>query len=127
MSIRELIPKDKGDVATARKLKEYSYEEIKDIIPDLLMWLQDMNWPVAGPVADYLETITARITPQIITVLLTNDPTWKYWCLVVFGWVKPIDPLLLEEIRQLTTRITPFEIEEGVLEESLDILKENGG
>jgi len=39
---------------TAEKLSGYSYDEIKPIVPELLTWIQDMNWPVARPVADYL-------------------------------------------------------------------------
>jgi hypothetical protein len=126
-SVRELIPKDKGDIATALKLNAYSYQDVKPIVPELLEWLQDGNWPVAHPIADYLTTITDQITPEIIEVLRGNDPNWKYWCLIVFGREKPINPLLLEEIKLLTKRISKMEIEEGVLEEAQAIIEENGG
>jgi hypothetical protein len=122
-----LIPRDKHDIETALKLKQYSYHELKPIVPNLLEWIQDMNWPVAGPVSDYLQTISSYITPQIIQVLRVNDPQWKYWCLIVFGKQKPIDPLLLQEIKLLAERITKMEIEEGVLEEAQQILIENCG
>ena len=45
-----LIPQDKGDLETAEKLKNYTYEEVKDITPKLLEWIKDMNWPVAKPI-----------------------------------------------------------------------------
>ncbi|MEO1013484.1 MAG: DUF5071 domain-containing protein, partial [Bacteroidota bacterium] len=58
MNIKELIPKDKLDIEMAEKLNQYPYEEIKPIIPDLLEWIKDMNWPVARTVAEYLISIS---------------------------------------------------------------------
>jgi len=84
-----------------------------------------MNWPVAGPVANYLGTIADKITPQIVKVLRGSEPTWKYWCLIIFGRIKPIDPLLLKEIEFLVKHVSKPEIEEGVLEEAQAILKES--
>jgi hypothetical protein len=127
MLYKDLIPKDKTDISTAWKLNGQPYENVEAIVPDLLIWLQDMNWPVAGPVAAYLETISFSITSEIIKILRGNDSTWKYWCLVVFGRGDSIDPILLQEIRQLIPRVTIQEIEEGVLEVAEKILKKNGG
>ena len=53
LELKELIPKNKGDIRTEKRLKNYSYEEIEAMVPELLVWIQNMNWPVAGPVADY--------------------------------------------------------------------------
>lgn len=58
-------------------LKKLSFEQLEPIIPDLLEWLQDMNWPVARPVADILEPYTDKITPEIIKILKTDDGMWK--------------------------------------------------
>jgi hypothetical protein len=124
--VNELIPKDKSDIATAEKLVNYSYEQVKPIIPNLLEWIQDMNWPVAGPVSNYLEGIAKYITSDIIEILRGNDPTWKYWCLKVFGKADNIDPLLLEEIKRLRLYASETDIEEGVVEEADEILKLNG-
>jgi len=121
-SIRELLPKDKSDVDTAARLMSYSYEEVKPIIPELLTWIQDMNWPVAGPVASYLKTIAHHITPDIIRILRGNDSTWKYWCLQVFGYAEDIDPLLLDEIKKLREYASQRDIEEGVLDKADKII-----
>lgn len=122
-SLRDLIPKDKADTYTAEKLMGHNFEEIKPIIPELLEWIQDMNWPVAGPVSRYLESISEHLTPYIIEILRGNDPTWKYWCLIVFRRSKQIDPALLQEIQRLKNYASKMDIEEGVLEEADEILR----
>lgn len=129
MNSRNLIPADKGDVETARLLFSYSYEDVQSIIPELLEWIQDMNWPVARPVADYLESILAHITTEILEILRGNDDIWKYWCIHVFGlWTeKEIAPELLVEIKRIVENPTETEIEEEVAEVGKEVLQENGG
>jgi len=85
MNVKDLTPRNKFDIKTADKLKQYSYSEIKPIVPDLLEWIQDMNWPVAKTVADYLITISEYLTDEIIEILNGNDSMWKYWTIGVFG------------------------------------------
>ena len=53
MDIKALIPKDKSDIETAETLSNHSFKEVQPIIPDLLEWLQDGNWPVSKTVADF--------------------------------------------------------------------------
>ncbi|MEC3908455.1 DUF5071 domain-containing protein [Tamlana sp. 2201CG12-4] len=84
MDIYSLIPSDKFDIERAEKLKEFSFEKIKPIVPDLLEWIQDMNWPVAKVVADYLISISDKIEPEIMDILNGEDDIWKYWCIEVF-------------------------------------------
>lgn len=124
-SLEELIPKDKFDIATADKLKGYRFAEIKPIIPQLLEWIQDMNWPVAGPVSNYLESISGNLTPYIVEIFRSNDPTWKYWCLRVFGHSNDIDPALLQEIQKLKDYASKMDIDDGVLEEVNEILQKH--
>ncbi|MEK6153122.1 DUF5071 domain-containing protein [Flavobacteriaceae bacterium 3-367] len=124
MNIEKLIPTDKGDVETAKKLKNYSYEELRPIIPLLLEWIQDMNWPVAGPVADYLASISEHLTDNIIGILKGRDDVWKYWCVKVFGIdaIKPIDPKLWKEFNRIATNPSPQEIAEEVHELAVELM-----
>ena len=124
MSLYQLIPKDKADIETVSRLSSYSYEEIKPIIPNLLEWIRDMNWPVARPVADYLESISEHITDDIIKILQGNDDLWKYWSLHVFGlWSdKKLDNKLIKEINRIASKPTKGEIKEEVDEVALEIL-----
>jgi Domain of unknown function (DUF5071) len=124
MNLQELIPKGKHDMETARKLFEHSYSEVSPIVPQLLEWLQDGNWPVARLVADFLRTVQDEITDDIINVLKTNDDVWKYWCLHNFGYrASGIDGRLLNEIKRIAASPSDSEIIEGVHEAAVEITR----
>lgn len=42
---RELLPKDKFDLERATALVSTGYPTVAPILPDILGWLQDGNWP----------------------------------------------------------------------------------
>jgi uncharacterized protein YejL (UPF0352 family) len=81
---RHLLPQDKGDLESVHFLSTYSYEELKPILPELLEWLQDYNWPVARPIATLLKRFFPQILPDLIPVLESHDAIWKYWILQIF-------------------------------------------
>ena len=54
-NIKDLIPKDKFDVSSFEQLMALNDAEIDPIIPELLKWIQDMNWPVAPSVIKVVE------------------------------------------------------------------------
>jgi len=116
MTIQQLIPKDKFDIETVDKLSNYSFDELRPIVPDLLTWIQDMNWPVAGPISKYLQSISEHLTEDIIKILKGTDDIWKYWTLHVFGlWTtKPLDKEIIKEIERIATRPTQGERDEQV-------------
>lgn len=78
MKENKLIPKDKEDLEFINELKIKSIVEIKDIIPDLLEWTQDMNWPQAKLLVDYFSPYLNEIDSEIIDILKGNDSLWKY-------------------------------------------------
>jgi hypothetical protein len=123
MNIQDLIPKHKGDTETAAKLKNYSYDQIKPIIPNLLTWMQDMNWPVAGPVADYLETLTDNIGSELVKILQGDDEVWKYWIIGRFGRLTK-DENVLTEIKRIASKPTKAEIVDFVDERAREILED---
>ena len=118
MKLKELIPKDKFDLETTERLSNYSYQEIKTIVPELLEWIKDMNWPVAIPIAEYLVSISENLTDDLIKILRGNDEVWKYWCVSIFGinTTKSVDPKLMTEIVRIATNPSDNEILEGVHE-----------
>ena len=121
-NIKDLIPKNKFDCETAEKLSDYSYEEIKSIIPNLLEWLQDINWPVGIPVAEFLISINGQITNEILDVFKTTDEVWKYCVIRTFGPVTQS-----ADIKKEMERIAYFPTTNEHLEEldelCLEILK----
>jgi hypothetical protein len=119
------VPRHKSDNYRAEKLKQYTYEEVKPIIPDLLKWLQDMNWPVALPVATYLCTISDRISGDIASILRGEDEVWKYWCLNVFVVsAASIPPEILSEVKRIASTPTQGEIGESLHELAVEILRD---
>ena len=85
MNVNKLIPKDKHDIEAVHRLKKYPFDEIKAIIPQLLEWLQDINWPVAKPLVDYLKPYTELISNELLAIIKSDDYMWKYWIIVKFG------------------------------------------
>jgi hypothetical protein len=122
MNIQKLIPKHKSDFQTVELLKNYNFEEIEPIIPDLLEWLQDMNWPISNPIANFLIQFTEKISPEIVKILKGNDEMWKYWILLTFG--KNIkNKLVLNEIERIVKNPTLDEIENDIFEIANEIVK----
>ena len=113
--------KDKFDEEVIDRLKALSFEQINPIIPELLEWLQDINWPISGPIVQLLNPFVNRITPEIIKILKTDDGLWKLWILVTITRTTT-DPLLLAEIERIAKFPTRDEIEEGVNLEAISIL-----
>lgn len=122
--IEDCIPKHKLDEESVRRLFGKSYEEVKPIIPNLLEWLQDMNWPVARVVADYLLTISEHLTQEILEILKGDDVMWKYWCIGVFGFYsdKPLDQQIIDEIHRIAYHPTEDEFEHDCHNQALRAL-----
>lgn len=80
----DLLPKDKFDNSNIEKLKQLSDEEIAPILPKLLEWIQDSNWPVAKDVVSVLALHQRELIPLIIDVLRPDekDDIWKYWIII---------------------------------------------
>ncbi|MFY1047972.1 DUF5071 domain-containing protein [Chryseobacterium sp. GP-SGM7] len=110
MNVKDLVPKEKGDNKNIEKLKTLSFEEIEPIIPDLLVWLQDINWPIAGDVANVLQPFTKKLTPYLMEIFKTNDGLWKMWILTFFG-KETKDEILLKEINRIAKNPTFDEID----------------
>jgi hypothetical protein len=110
MDIKNLIPKDKFDLETVEKLKQHSFKDIEPIVPDLLEWLQDMNWPISKPIAAFLLRFAEEIAPEIVKILKGKDEMWKYWILVTFG--KNIkNKGVIQEINRIAKNPTQDEID----------------
>ncbi|WP_145151183.1 DUF5071 domain-containing protein [Paenibacillus xylanexedens] len=122
MDIRESLPRDKFDYKAVRKLSKFSDVELKVIIPELLEWLQDGNWPISKPVEDLLLRLGEDLIPHIKDVLQTQDPQWEYFILVGL-----IDRLPISHLSMLQTdmvRILEFPTPSEVLEELDEVILE---
>ena len=68
-NIYELLPQDKFDNRNIEKLKMLEDKEIKFLIPELLEWLQDYNWPVADDVLHVLLQRENLVVPCVKEIL----------------------------------------------------------
>lgn len=73
-SIHKAIPKGKGDFDSLKALRELDIERVKLILPELMKWLQDINWPVARALSKDLAEYGSILLPHIRYVLSSGDP-----------------------------------------------------
>src|SRR5436190_22145449 len=77
--VSNLIPKDKLDLDTANAAIHAGYPAVAPILPELLTWLQDCNWPVAHLLAPFLASIGMPLVPHVMKIMDSDDYVWKYW------------------------------------------------
>ena len=112
MKLQDCIPKTKHDCDAIEQATSVSFPLINPIIPNLLEWLQDANWPVAHPTAHLLTQAGPEIVPHIRQVLSSSDSIWKFWTLKLL--VINLQPNLLEELRPDIMKLTSTSIQDDV-------------
>jgi hypothetical protein len=113
-ALRDMLPKDKHDVAAAQSIVALGYPAVAPILGELLAWVQDMNWPVARVLQPFLSSIGEPLAPMIGNILRADDNTWKYWLVasVVAG-----SPALVHAMRPDLVRIAETPTDGEVAEE----------
>jgi len=108
--IRTLIPQTKFDTERAEQAVAAGYPAVEPILPELLEWIQDCNWPVARVLAPFLGTIGAPLIPHIRKILATDDTMWKYWTLTYLVRNSPdVVAALREDLERYANSPTPDE------------------
>ncbi|WP_213546282.1 DUF5071 domain-containing protein [Vannielia litorea] len=110
------LPTDKHDVEAVRRAAALSPVALEPLLPDLLEWLQDANWPVASPVADCLAGAGPALLPPLRRILRGDDGAWKYWLLELLPprLPAPLFEALRPEIERLASAPTPEDRREEV-------------
>lgn len=125
--INRLIPQNKFDVDRARAAVDAGYPVVEPILPKLLEWLQDINWPVAQILYPFLASIGTPLIPHIQHVLDTNDEIWKYW---IITFIVSESPEVAAYFRDILVRLasspTERETEEGLNEAAQAVLEKYG-
>ena len=119
-----LLPRSKTDDEAVAKLYQLPEAELLPLLPELMEWLEDINWPVARPVWDFLLPYAAQLEPAIVEVLMGYDNIWKYNLLRLLEHAAL--PALSLLLRELTERIahspTSIEHENETDEAARDLL-----
>lgn len=108
-----LIPESKFDFGAIQRLQQLEPQQLIPILPELLVWLQDINWPVAIPMSKILLTVPNEIVPHVRDVLHTDDTEWIEWCLQYIVGLLPVALIrkLEPEIRRIADSPTQWEYE----------------
>lgn len=124
----EFLPRDKHDFDRVNKLTKMDRTELFPMLPSLMEWIQDVNWPIANEVAELLVTFPNEMIPLVKAVLATDDDVWKYWCLEILVKRLPEDIRmdLKSELIRLAERPTAGEKLEGLDETAMEILRMMG-
>jgi Domain of unknown function (DUF5071) len=93
---------------------------VEPVVPQLLDWLKDCNWPVAHILAPFLAGIGCPLAPYLRPILDGEDTSWKYWILSEVIRRAPLS--LVEQLRPELDRIarnpTVAEIGEGISDDA---------
>jgi len=99
-----------GDKSTweyeALRIVNLGYPAVAEHLPELLVWLQDMNWPGAKIIAEFLFSIGSPLIPHVSEVMNGNDEDWKYWILIelVSRWDRELVIQLEPELMRMACR-----------------------
>lgn len=119
------LPRDKHDFERVNQLQTLESSIMIALIPNLVEWLQDINWPISTEIATILLRYPEETIPHIKDVLKSNDDIWKEWSLRYF--VKELPKHLIKKFQPELIRIantpTKGELLEEVNETALMILE----
>lgn len=117
------FPKDKFDIASIRELEQLSDDDLKPLIPELLEWLQDINWPIANPVAKLLLKRGKELVEPIRSILRGSDAIWKKWIIseLLVHCESDVRLGLKDEVLRILNNPTDEEIKEEVVESAKDV------
>lgn len=121
----KLLPRDKHDFERVDVLKYIDKDDLIKLIPKLIEWLQDINWPIAMDVSKLLLTVPVETIPYIRNVLAGDDDIWKEWCLryIVKDLPTELRENLKEDLERIAYRPTKGEELEEVHITAQEILK----
>ncbi|MYM27196.1 DUF5071 domain-containing protein [Duganella sp. CY15W] len=121
-----LLPRDKHDTESAAALTALGLERVLPAIPEILKWMQDLNWPVAMVFQLFLVDAGASLA-VFVKPLLSEDNVWKYNLLVSIVSRSPaLAAALQTELMHLASTPTLEEQVEGVTDEARTILSNMG-
>lgn len=126
MGPQGLLPKDKFDHEAIQRLSRRPPEELVLLLPELLEWTADINWPICRDAIELILTIPEHIIELIRKILQTTDEGWKCTCL---DYVVPGLPLeqqqqrLRPELERIAYKPTQEETDEGTRGSAKEVLR----
>lgn len=124
MSDGSVVPSSKHDVEAAERAVALGWPGVAPVLPELLEWLRDGNWPVAHALAPFLAGIGGPIVPSLRPILQGDDLLWTYWVIRTVLADAPLTVVeqLRPDLERLVTNPTASEAEEELPEAAKDVL-----
>lgn len=120
--LKNLLPGNKNDVEQAKKLKDLDRSQVLLLLPDLIGYTKDINWPVAPIVVETLLRFPTEIIPSVQAVLAEDDDNWKWFLLNYLVSKLPLDSKFHFKGYLIRVAETPTESE---MAEELDYLSKS--
>ena len=125
--VEDLIPKNIFDFSGIDELKLLSDEEIMPILPALLEWMKDMNWPIAREMPMLLSKHQKVLIPYIIEALRPEQSECDWKTFIIWKLLPLLDKeylsmlkISLERIAESPTRGEEYEQTNIAARELLD-------
>ncbi len=109
------IPATKFDVDKAAEVVRVGYPAVEPLIPQILEWIKDLNWPVSRVLQPFLASIGAPLAPHVEAVLAGRDDAWKHSVLSgVVARSPSLAQALTTQLKRLADAPSPGESQEEV-------------
>lgn len=119
-----IIPQDKFDMDAIKQIDTTSNIDLEPYLAELLIWVKDIDWPVARPIAKRLSLCGIELVHPIKTVLLSDDALWKYWVIteILVNLSKDVRACLVDDMVQLINNPSAVDREESVDKAAGDLM-----
>jgi len=100
-------PRDRHDYASLERIEASEPATWAHLIPELLTWLQDPNWPISGRVKEILLLNPVASIEPVRLVLEGDDEAWQSNCLdLVRHWPRDTQSMLRADLEAFSARIS---------------------
>ena len=109
------MPLTKFETEKAEALVALGFPTVEPALPNLLEWVQDGNWPVAGVFLPFLASVGAPLAVHVRHVFQTDDEQWKYFVLCnIVGESRELALALVVDLERLAESPSQGELNEGL-------------
>ncbi|NUU60450.1 DUF5071 domain-containing protein [Paenibacillus agri] len=105
------LPVDKHDCKSVEALASMEREVVIPLLPELLEWIQDMNWPIASAMMDVLLKYKVETIPHLKIIFSQSDSIWTYNILsyLIKDWNTELISELSSDLRELAQTMDHYE------------------
>ena len=106
------------------RLRKLQPEQLVPLLPELLEWIADINWPICRDAIELVLTVPEYVAEPVCKILQTTDEGWKCNCLVYVVRELPQEQRqqLRPELERIAQKPTREELEEGTRDTAQEIL-----